>query len=161
MKRLVLGALAFTCVAAVAGVFGRNDFKVSDDPFSADDLVSGLRATKAQCVGDELVWAEAGGEAECIRYYHADFSEGKYAGKGLFGLDPIPRTGLRLILKRSRVQGYPRRRSALATNRPTRWVTRVPWRDRCSRAVSPRIEWVRDSPVPSANGAGCTSLRSM
>ena len=37
-------------------------------------------------------------------------------------VDPIPRTGMCLILRSSQVQGYPRRRSALATYRPTRWV---------------------------------------
>lgn len=55
------------------------------------------------------------------------------------GLDPIPRTGIGLILKPSRVQGYPRRRASLATNAKPRWVTRCWGRDRCSPRMSPRI----------------------
>jgi hypothetical protein len=54
------------------------------------------------------------------------------------GLDPIPRTGNGLILKPmiTRVQGCPRRRSALATNRPPRWATRVLGRGFRGRRVS-------------------------
>lgn len=51
-------------------------------------------------------------------------------------VDPIPRTGMYLILKSSQVQGCPRRRSALGANRPTRWATRVRGRDLCARYVS-------------------------
>jgi hypothetical protein len=56
----------------------------------------------------------------------------------LLGLDPIPRTGNGLILKPmiTQVQGCPRRRSALATNRPTRWATRVVGRGFRDRRVS-------------------------
>lgn len=56
----------------------------------------------------------------------------------LYNLDSFPRTGIRLILKRSGMRSYPRWRSALATNRPARWVTRCLARDRCSRGVAPR-----------------------
>ena len=54
------------------------------------------------------------------------------------GLDPIPRTGIGLMLKRSRVQGYPRRRSALATDRLPRWVTRVHGHGRCPQHAPPQ-----------------------
>ena len=74
-------------------------------------------------------------------------------------VDPIPRTGMGLILKPSQVQGCPRRRSALATYRPTRWATRVPGRDVCALCVSSRNSWVIGTPVRSADDAGCTNLR--
>ncbi|OYZ13524.1 MAG: hypothetical protein B7X65_23405 [Polaromonas sp. 39-63-25] len=77
-------------------------------------------------------------------------------------VDPIPRTGNGLILKPmiAQVQGCPRRRSAHATNRPTRWATRVRKRDLRARFVSFQSGWATGSSVPSVCGAGCTSPRS-
>lgn len=92
---------------------------------------------------DPIRWSESMYDANSFDIMEESKAHGLAHGFSIpvreSGLDPITRTGMRLILKRSRVQGFPRRRSALATNRPTRWETRVRGRGRCPRHASPRI----------------------
>ncbi len=59
-----------------------------------------------------------------------DNSADQSGGLSVKGNEPNPCRGWSLFLDASRVQGYPRRRSALATNRPPRWITRF----RCAQS---------------------------
>ncbi len=96
--------------------------RLDDDPAAEDQAKEFVDCAERLLRG---LKEKSSTESSELGYMHVTLVQ--KLNKGQVEVAPIPRTGIGLILKRmmARAQGFPRRRSALVTNRPTRWETRV------------------------------------